>query len=78
MTKREAATNIICSYNWCSNGCPLFDRDSIKCLAKKFTESELIRIARKDYLRKSQRKDGEEYMQHIAREWTLVGGARVV
>ena len=53
MTKREAAISVICVGNWCTNGCPMHLAGEFKCLANKTTEAELIKIARKEYERKS-------------------------
>ena len=47
MTKREAAISIICAYNWCLDGCPMYLADKFKCLANETADAELIKIARK-------------------------------
>lgn len=49
MTKRQAAISVICAYNWCSNGCPMFRSCDFKCLTKETADAELIKIARKEY-----------------------------
>lgn len=79
MTKRQAAISVICTYNWCSHGCPLFLAGEFKCLAKETTDAELIKIARKEYARKSKKKEGADYMRAVAKEWAIIGkGAKVV
>lgn len=79
MTKREAAISVICTYNWCSNGCPMFRSCDFKCLAKETSDAELIKIARKEYERKSKKKDGADYRRAVAEEWAIIGkGAKVV
>ena len=79
MTKHEAAISVICAYNWCSDGCPMFLVGEFKCLAQEATEAELIKIARKEYERKSKKKDGADYRRAVAEEWAIIGkGAKVV
>ena len=79
MTRREAAISVICVGNWCTNGCPMHLAGEFKCLAKKTADAELIRIARKEYERKSKKKDGADYMRAVAKEWAIIGkGAKVV
>lgn len=79
MTKRQAAISVICTYNWCSNGCPLFLTGEFKCLAKETTDAELIKIARKEYARKSKKKEGADYMRVVSEEWAIIGkGATVL
>ena len=79
MTKREAAISVICVGNWCTNGCPMHLAGEFKCLARETTEAELIKIARKEYERKSKEKDGAYYMRAVAEEWAIIGkGATVV
>ena len=79
MTKREAARSIICVGNWCTNGCPMYLAGKSKCLAKETADAELIKIARKEYERKSKEKDGADYMRAVAEEWAIIGkGAKVV
>lgn len=78
MTKREAAISVICAYNWCSDGFPMISCD-FKCLARETTDAELIRIARKEYERKSKKKNGADYRRAVAKEWAIIGkGAKVV
>lgn len=77
MTKREAAISVICAYNWCSDGCPMISCD-FKCLAWKTTDAELIRIARKEYERKSKKKNGADYMRAVAKEWAIIGKGRLI
>lgn len=79
MTKRQAAIYVICVGNWCSNGCPMFRSCDFKCLAKETADAELIKISRKEYERKSKKKDGADYMRAVAKEWAIIGkGAKVV
>ena len=79
MTRREAARSIICTYNWCSDGCPMFIANEFKCISDKTTDAELIKIARKEYERKSKKKDGADYMRAVAEEWAIIGkGVTVV
>ena len=77
MTKREAAISVICTYNWCNDGCPMRLYGAL-CHTYKATDAELIRIARKEYERKSKEKDGADYMRAVAKEWRMIGGAKVV
>lgn len=79
MTKRQAAISVICVGNWCSDGCPMHLAGKFKCLTKETTDAELIRIARKEYERKSKKKDGADYMRVVAKEWAIIGkGVTVV
>ena len=79
MTRREAAISVICVGNWCTNGCPMHLAGEFKCLARETTEAELIKIARKEYERKSKEEDGADYMRAVAKEWAIIGkGATVV
>lgn len=79
MTKREAAISVICVGNWCTNGCPMYLSGKSKCLAKETADAELIKIARKEYERKSKKKNGTDYMLVVAKEWKIIGkGAKVV
>lgn len=78
MTKRRAAISIICVGNWCSDGCPMHLAGD-KCLAKETADAELIKIARKEYERKSKKKNGADYMLVVAKEWKIIGkGAKVL
>ena len=78
MTKREAAISVICTYNWCNDGCPMRP-SGVLCHAYKATDAELISIARIEYERKSKEKDGADYMRAVAKEWEIIGkGATVV
>ena len=78
MTKREAAISVICTYNWCNDGCPMRP-SGVLCHAYKATDAELISIARKEYERKSKEKDGADYRRAVAKEWEIIGkGATVV
>lgn len=72
MTKRQAAISVICAYNWCSDGCPMFRFCDFKCLTKETTDAELIRIARKEYARKSKKKDGADYRRAVSEEWAVI------
>ena len=77
MTKREAAISVICAYNWCFDGCPMFPSCDFK--RHETTDAELIGIARKEYERKSKEEDGADYMRAVAKEWAIIGkGATVV
>ena len=79
MTKREAAISVICAYNWCLDGCPMHLAGEFKCLANKTTEAELIKIARKEYERKSKKNNGADYRLVVAKEWAIIGkGATVL
>ena len=79
MTKREAAISVICVGNWCSDGCPMYLAGKSKCLANETADAELIKIARKEYERKSKKKNGADYMLVVAKEWKIIGkGAKVV
>lgn len=79
MTKRQAAISVICVGNWCTNGCPMYLAGKSKCLAKETADAELIKIARKEYERKSKKKNGTDYMLVVAKEWKIIGkGAKVV
>ena len=78
MTKRGAAISVICTYNLCNDGCPMCP-SGVLCHAYKSTDAELIRVARKEYERKSKEKDGADYMRAVAEEWAIIGkGATVV
>ena len=51
----------------------------VLCHTYKSTDAELIKIARKEYERKSKEKDGADYMRAVAKEWAIIGkGATVV
>ena len=79
MTKRQAAISIICVGNWCFDGCPMYLAGKSKCLAKETADAELIKIARKEYERKSKKNNGTDYMLVVAKEWKIIGkGAKVV
>lgn len=78
MTKRQAAISVICTYNWCNDGCPMRLSGAL-CHTYKATDAELIKIARKEYERKSKLKDGADYKWVVAEEWAIIGkGAKVV
>lgn len=78
MTKRQAAISVICTYNWCNDGCPMRPF-GVLCQTYKSTDAELISIARKEYERKSKEKDGADYRRAVAEEWAIIGkGATVV
>ena len=78
MTKRQAAISVICTYNWCNDGCPMRLPGAL-CHTYKATDAELISIARKEYERKSKEKDGADYRRAVAKEWAIIGkGATVV
>ena len=79
MTKYRTAISIICTNNWCNEGCPMFDRKSTRCMIHDHSESDLVKIARKEYERKSKKKDGADYKRLVAEEWAIIGkGAKVV
>ena len=79
MTKRDAATSVICCFNSCRTDCPLFNHARISCYFDGYSTAELIGIAHKEYARKSRdAKTGKEYRQMIAKEWKMIGGATVV
>ena len=78
MTRREAAISVICTYNWCNDGCPMRPSGAL-CHTYKATDAELIKIARKEYERKSKEKDGADYRLVVAKEWARIGkGATVL
>ena len=78
MTKRQAAISVIRTYNWCNDGCPMRLSGAL-CHIYKSTDAELIKIARKEYKRKSKEKDGADYMRAVAKAWVIIGkGATVV
>ena len=77
MTRREAAISVICAYNWCLDGCPMFPSCDFK--RQETTDAELIGIARKEYERKSKKNNGADYRLVVAKEWAIIGkGAKVV
>ena len=78
MTKRQAAISVICAGNWCSDGCPMFLAGKFKCLAKETADAELIKIARKEYERKSKKKNGADYKRVVDKEWKIIKGATVL
>lgn len=78
MTRRDAATSVICCFNSCRN-CPLYNHARISCSCDGYSTTELVRIARKEYARKSRDVQiGKEYRQMMAKEWKMIGGATVV
>ena len=78
MTKRQAAISVICTYNWCNDGCPMRS-SGVLCHTYKLTDAELISIARKEYERKSKKNNGADYRLVVAKEWAIIGkGATVV
>ena len=78
MTKRQAAISVICTYNWCNDGCPMRP-SGVLCHTYKSTDAELIGIARKEYERKSKKNNGADYRLVVAKEWAIIGkGATVV
>ena len=62
MTKRQAAISVICTYNWCNDGCPMRLSGAL-CHTYKATDDVQI---------------GKEYRQMIANEWRMIGGATVL
>ena len=67
MTKRQAAISVICVGNWCTNGCPMHLAGEFKCLARETTEAELIKIARKEYERKSKADGARDIVDHLVK-----------
>jgi hypothetical protein len=79
MTRRDAATSVICCFNSCRRDCPLYNHARISCSGDNYSTAELLKIARKEYARKSRdAKTGKEYRQMMAKEWKMIGGATVV
>lgn len=79
MTKRDAATSVICCFNSCRRDCPLYNHARMGCSCDGYSTAELIKIAHKEYARKSRdAKTGKEYRQMMAKEWRMIGGATVV
>lgn len=78
MTKRDAAASVICYFNRCRS-CPLYNHARMSCSCDGYSTAELIKIAHKEYARKSRDvKTGKEYRQMMAKEWKMIGGATVV
>ena len=50
----------------------------VLCHTYKSTDEELIKIARKEYERKSKKNNGADYRLVVAKEWRMIGGATVV
>jgi len=79
MTKREAATSIICYWNNCRRDCPLWNHARNSCSCEFYSVAELLRIARKEYARKSSDvRCGKEYRQMVENEWKKIGGAIIL
>lgn len=79
MTRRDAATSVICCLNSCRRNCPLYNHARFCCSRDSFSTAELLKIARKEYARKSRDvQTGKEYRQMMAKEWKMIGGATVV
>ena len=79
MTRRDAATSVICYFNSCRRDCPLYNHARMSCSCDGYSTTELVRIARKEYARKSRDvQTGKEYRQMMAKEWGMIGGATVV
>lgn len=79
MTRRDAAASVICCFNSCRMDCPLYNHARFCCSFEGYFTDELIKIARKEYARKSRdAKTGKEYRQMMAKEWKMIGGATVV
>ena len=79
MTKYRAAISIICTNNWCNEGCLMFNREDIRCMIHNYSETDLVKIARKEYARKSKKKDVTDYKRIVAEEWAIIcKGATVV
>ncbi len=79
MTRRDAATSVICYFNSCRSDCPLYNHARMTCSCDGYSTAELISIARKEYERKSKEKDGADYMRAVAEEWAIIGkGATVL
>lgn len=79
MTKRDAATSVICCYNSCRRDCPLWNHNRYSCYCETYSNTELLRIARKEYARKSRdARCGKEYRQLVEKEWALIGSATIL
>lgn len=79
MTKRDAATIVICCFNSCHRDCPLFNHARICCSGDSYSVAELLRIARKEYARKSRdAKYNKEYRRLVEKEWALIGSATIL
>lgn len=79
MTKHGAANIIICYHNLCAEGCPLFDTKNFYCCSSEYSTEKLIRIARKEYARKSVDPDfGKQYRQEMYANFKLISGATVL
>lgn len=79
MTRRDAAISVICYFNSCRRDCPLFNHARVGCSCDSYSNTELLRIARKEYARKSRdARCGKEYRQLVEKEWALIGGATIL
>ena len=79
MTRRDAAASVICCFNSCRMDCPLYNHARFCCSFEGYSTAELVRIARKEYARKSRDVQiGKEYRQIMANEWKMIGGATVL
>lgn len=79
MTKRDAATSVICCLNSCRRDCPLFNHARNYCSCEGYSTTELLRIAHKEYARKSRNvQTGKEYRQMMEKEWRMIGGTTVL
>lgn len=79
MTRRDAATSVICCFNSCRRDCPLYNHARSYCSCDGYSTTELVRIARVEYARKSRDvQTGKEYRQMMEKEWRMIGGATVL
>lgn len=79
MTRRDAATSVICCFSSCRRDCPLYNHVRFSCSCDGYSTAELLKIARKEYARKSRDvQTGKEYRQMMAKEWKMIGGATVL
>ena len=79
MTKRDAAASVICCFNSCRIDCPLYNHARFCCSCDGYSTAELIKIARKEYARKSRDvQTGKDYRLMMEKEWRMIGGATVV
>ena len=62
MTRRDAATSVICCFNNCRRDCPLYNHARMSCSCDGYSTAELIGIAHKEYARKSRdAKTGKDF-----------------
>ena len=79
MTRRDAATSVICCFNSCRRDCPVYNHARCSCSCDNFSTTDLIKIARVEYARKSRDVEtGKEYRQMMEKEWRMIGGATIL